>query len=263
LPVHVHADICPLDQEEFGRIAYEVMEQVFAVHHELGRFFDEAIYRDAVAARVEQSRTEVLVEVRFEDFRKDYCVDLLVESGALFELKAVSELGPAHRAQLLNYLLLTGLSHGKLVNFRGEVVEHEFVNSHVPLAERTMFRVTERGWQDPGSPGRSLHVWLTALLRDLGTGLDLHLYESAVSHFFGGEVAARSEIDIVDRGQSVGHQTARLACPGWAFKVTTLDDAGLPAFEDHARRFLNHTTLSGLHWININRRSVTFSTLER
>ena len=34
-----------MTQEEFGAIAYEVMECVFGIHNRLGRFFDEKIYR--------------------------------------------------------------------------------------------------------------------------------------------------------------------------------------------------------------------------
>lgn len=37
---------------------------------------------------------------------KSYSIDLLVEGGALFEIKAVDHLHDRHRAQLLNYLLL-------------------------------------------------------------------------------------------------------------------------------------------------------------
>ena len=103
MPVHVDADVRRLDQREFGRIAYDVMEHVFAVHNEMGRFLDEEIYRNAVAGRVARSQTEVLVEVRFEDYRKQYYIDLLVDGGAVFELKAVRTLGAPQRAQLLNY----------------------------------------------------------------------------------------------------------------------------------------------------------------
>ena len=34
-------------------------------------------------------------------------------------------------------------------------------------------------------------------------------------------------------------------------------------FEDHLRRFLSHTTLHGIHWVNIRRDVVTFHTLQK
>jgi GxxExxY protein len=263
MPVHVDAEIRRLDQQEFGRIAYDVMEHVFAVHNEMGRFFDERIYRNAVASRVARSQTEVLVEVRFEDYRKPYYIDLLIDGGAVFELKAARTLAAPQRAQLLNYLLLTGLSHGKLVNLRQELVEHEFVNTHLQVADRTEFRIVERGWKDPGPLGRPLRAWLLALLRDIGTGLDVHLYESAVSHIFGGDDAVMQEVAIYAGSCRLGNQKLRLAAPGWAFKVTAIDDSSFSRFEDHARRLLSHTALNGLHWINVTRNCVAFTTIEK
>ena len=43
MPIKVHADLRHLDQDEFGEIAYEVMDHVFAIHNKMGRFLDEAL----------------------------------------------------------------------------------------------------------------------------------------------------------------------------------------------------------------------------
>lgn len=264
MPIKVHANILHLDQDQFGEIAYRVMDHVFAIHNEMGRFLDEDIYRDAVAARIgTDSQTEVRIEVTFEDFRKEYYMDLLVAGGAVFELKTVDRLAAAHRSQLLNYLLLCGLSHGKLINLRGEMVEHEFVNTHLKHSDRTTFEVADQQWREPDSADHSLRDWFLAFLRDVGAGLDVHLYESAISHFFGGDDAVLHEVDILLDGQSLGRQKVRLARPNWAFKATTIDDDGLPHFEDHARRFLQHTKLDGFHWINVTRALVTFQSITK
>ena len=55
MPIVVDAELRRLDQQEFGAVAYDVMECVFQAHRELGRFFDEAVYRDAIAARVAET----------------------------------------------------------------------------------------------------------------------------------------------------------------------------------------------------------------
>jgi GxxExxY protein len=262
MPIHVHAEIRDLDQDEFGRIAYAVMDHAFRVHAKMGRFFDEDVCRDEVSARIGgDAQTEVMIEVVFEDFRKDYFVDLLVVGGALFELKAVKKLGAAHRAQVLNYLLLCELSHAKLVNFRPKQVEHEFVNTHLKHADRIAFDVTDECWIDPAPASRPLQPWLLGFLRRVGVGLDVHLYEAAVAHVFGGNEAVEREIDIVAGNRQVGRQKVRLASPDHAFKVTTIAKADVPLFEDHARRFLTHTTLRGIHWINITRARVRFRTI--
>jgi len=264
MPIKVDANIRHLDQSEFGEIAYRVMDHIFVVHNKMGRFLDEDIYRDAVAARVrDDSQTEVRIEVKFEDFLKEYYMDLLVTGGAVFELKTVKRLMSSHRSQLLNYLLLCELSHGKLINLRGEKVEHEFVNTHLKPSDRTAFKVAHHHWREPGSPNRSLREWLLAFLRDVGAGLDVHLYEAAVSHFFGGEDAILQEVDVLLDGQCLGRQKARLATPNWAFKVTTIEAADLSRFEDHTRRFLQHTNLEGFHWINITKAFVTFQSITK
>ena len=264
MPVHINADLRCLNQDEFRKTAYYVMEHVFEVHRSMGRFFDEGIYRDAVAARLEcPAQTEVLIEVTFESFRKEYRMDLLANHGGVFEFKTVKALGGEQRAQTLNYLLLCELSHAKLVNFRPERVEHEFVNTRLKRADRVAFQVVEKNWMDPGSKDVPFRPWLEAFLRDVGAGLDLHLYEAAASHFFGGEDSVLTYIEITSAGHRVGRQKVRIAAPRWAFKATTLKPDDLSRFEDHLRRFLNHTDLDGFHWINITREVVRFATVRK
>jgi GxxExxY protein len=261
MPVTVHADTRRLEQSEFGQIAYRVMDHAFAIHNEMGRFLDEDIYRDALTVHVGNCESEVRIEVCFQDFARNYFIDLLVDGGAVFELKAAKRLDATHRSQILNYLMLSGLSHGKLVNFRPELVEHEFVNTTMTRAGRTRFAVTESQWIDPEPRGIKLKQWLVEFIKDVGTGLDVRLYESAVTHVCGGEEAVSQPVSVYSGSQQVGQQKMRLAISDWAFKVTTIDDAGLRRFEDHTRRLLHCTRLSGLHWINITRGHVTFSTI--
>ena len=85
---------------------YEVMRHVFDVQRELGRLFHEKIYHREIAFRIPDSRCEVAIDVRFEDFCKTYYLDLLVGGGAIFELKAVAALAEGHRRQLMHYLFL-------------------------------------------------------------------------------------------------------------------------------------------------------------
>lgn len=103
---------------------------------------------------------------------------------------------------------------------------------------------------------------LIAALRDWGTGLDLHLYESAISYIFGGEDAVLRDIEIIVDGVKIGEQKARLTSSGAIFKVTALHDSE-HRFEQHARRFLNHTLQPALHWVNVTRNEVRLKTLIR
>ena len=92
MPVTVNAEVRHLPSDESSRVAYDVMHCVFAVHNELGRFFDEDIYRDETARRVPAPWPEVLIEATFRDFRKPYFMDLLVSGGFVFEFKTVEKI---------------------------------------------------------------------------------------------------------------------------------------------------------------------------
>jgi GxxExxY protein len=106
MPVASRIPFCRLSQTEFGDIAYEVMRHVFAIHNEIGRFFDEKIYKQELAQRMAGVRLEEPIEVTFGSFRRLYFLDALVADGAVFEFKSVESLAGRHRTQLLNYLLL-------------------------------------------------------------------------------------------------------------------------------------------------------------
>jgi hypothetical protein len=78
----------------------------------------------------------------------------------------------------------------------------------------------------------------------------------------GGEEQIVQEIEVVANGERIGKQKARVTPAGAAITVTALADE-LDAFETHARRFLLHTTLAAVHWVNITRQRVFLKTLTR
>ena len=49
-------------------------------------------------------------------------VDFIVSEKVLIEIKALSELNDAHKAQILNYMKLYNFGVGLLINFGGESV---------------------------------------------------------------------------------------------------------------------------------------------
>lgn len=259
MPIHVSTKIRRLDQPEFRRIAYELMGQAFRVHGELGRFFEEEAYRKELAFRLSDSQMEVPIEVSFEDFRKWYYLDLVVAGSAIFELKAVESLAPRHRGQLLNYLLLTDTAHGKLINFRTERVQHEFVNATLTHAQRIRFAVEDGGWEE--LDGVSLRERMIAVLRDWGTALDLALYEEVAAHFCGRKDCPYGDVEICVAGRRLGVQPIRLAAPGIGLRISAVSPDDLLSFEAHLRRLLEHTDLRAIQWINTTPQVVRFATI--
>ena len=98
MPITTRIPLRRLSQAEFGDIAYAVMEHVFAIHNEIGRFFDEEIFKLELAQRLPDVRLEEPVEVTFGSFRKTYFLDVLVAAGGLFEFKAVERSSPTSGA---------------------------------------------------------------------------------------------------------------------------------------------------------------------
>ena len=261
MPIKVPPGLRRLNYEQFGQAAYEVMEAVFAVHKEYGRLFDEAIYQTEIARRLKDARMETPIEVSFESFSKTYYLDLVFDGGAVFELKAAEALTDRHRAQLLNYLLLAELLHGKLVNMRLETVEHEFVNAAVTREERINFSVEDDDFVG-ATGGESLRELTVTMLRDWGVGLDIALYEEALTHLLGGNEQVLQPVGILVGGCEAGKQVQHLAAPGVAFKISALGE-GRQRYGDHLRRFLAHTSLKCIQWINVGRKVVTFKTIKR
>jgi GxxExxY protein len=218
--------------------------------------------RQALAGRVRGTRLEVPVQVCFEDFSKTYYLDVLVGDGALFEFKTADCFVDRHRSQLLNYLLMTEIGHGKLVNLRGEKVEHEFVNATLTREERTSFSVDDHDYQRTGAGMRDLRDLLIAILRDWGTCLDVVLYEEAVAHFLGGQPQMDHRVDVRIAGKTLGQQRLNLLSPETSFCISVLND-GRDRYENQLRRFLTHTSLRAIQWANIGRKLVTFKTVCR
>lgn len=251
MPITADRPIQVMTQEQFGAVAFEVMNHAFAIHHEMGRLFDEEAYRNELLRRLgSRAGKEVILNATFGGFSKSYRMDLLVDGGGVFETKTASDLHDLHRTQLIHYLLMSGLRHGKLINFRREQVQHEFVNCTSTLAERRAFSVQTEHWNRtlPGC-GQFQDV-LTECLRDWGTRLELQLYEEALTHFFGGPAAVQQEIDISNAGQRLGCHSVRLINPVTAFKLTSFQ-RDLRAFESQMRRFLQFTRLEHILWANI------------
>ncbi len=259
MPIRVAAEIRRMDDEEFKARTYEVMRHAFDVQCELGRLFHEKIYHREIAFRIPDAQCEVAVDLRFDDFCKTYYLDLLVGGGAIFELKVVEALAERHRRQLMQYLFLADLPHGKLVNLRRARVEHEFVNNVLTRAERADFTAIGDGWEEIEGP--RFKDRMVELPRDWGTGLDLGLYEEAAACLCGQPPDVESNVEIRLVNRSLGVQRMRLSAPDVGLKITAMTHEGQGEYHSHIERLLAHTDLRAIQWINIARPDVRFKTI--
>ena len=96
-----------------------------SVHAELNRGLLEAVYQEALHLELldlgieNQRECEVEVYYKKHLLEKKYKLDIVVDD-IILELKSVTKLLPAHRAQLCNYLRLTRKPLGLLINFGEE-----------------------------------------------------------------------------------------------------------------------------------------------
>ena len=156
--------------------------------------------------------------------------------------------------------MLVESRHGSLVNLRPEEVSHEFVNSVLNHAKRRQFTVDRSNWDEAIPSAKDLGDYLIAFLSDIGTSLDLSLYEEALIHFLGGESVVLGASAVTFDGAVLGSQMFRQSAEGVAFKITCFEEVDGP-FRGHAERLLQHTELQALQWINIGRQRITFTTL--
>ena len=108
-----------LFEEETKKIINACLE----VHNELGNGFLEAVYQEALAIEFDNQnipyKREKLLPVIYKgkQLDKEYYADFVCFDKIILELKAVSILTAAHKAQVINYLKASDTEIGLLVNF--------------------------------------------------------------------------------------------------------------------------------------------------
>jgi GxxExxY protein len=107
----------------YAEDAFAIQGAIFEVSRELGVGFLEAVYQECLtlefAARAIPFRPKPALGLRYKGHAllQTYAPDFVCFDRIIVELKAVREIAPEHRAQVINYLKATGLRLGLLVNF--------------------------------------------------------------------------------------------------------------------------------------------------
>jgi GxxExxY protein len=113
---------------EMDQLTHSVIAAAIEVHRQLGPGLDESLYEAAMVIEFRLRKIEfarqIIVNVDYKgESIGERRLDFVVEKKLLVELKAVEELAPVHRAQVLTYLKITGLKLGLLINFNVEVLK--------------------------------------------------------------------------------------------------------------------------------------------
>ncbi|WP_066628904.1 GxxExxY protein [Labilibacter marinus] len=103
--------------------SYAIIGAAMKVHNELGCGFLESVYQEAFEVELKHRNIPYLREAplsinyRGAKLNKEFRVDFICYDKVIVELKAVREFISIHEAQVLNYLKVSGISLGLLINF--------------------------------------------------------------------------------------------------------------------------------------------------
>lgn len=109
--------------QEMNQRLYPILGAVFEVHKTLGRGLEEPIYNEALSMELttagipNESERELPCYYKGRRMKKTYRMDMVCYEDIILEFKSVEQLIPAHREQLFNYMRLTKMPIGVLINF--------------------------------------------------------------------------------------------------------------------------------------------------
>lgn len=111
--------------------AYKIIGICMEVHNQLGKGFNEVVYADALEIELTDNGIEYSREKKFGITYKGnllphkYKADFIINDKIVLELKAISCLTSAHIKQTLNYLAVSKLNLGLLINFGEDSLKYK------------------------------------------------------------------------------------------------------------------------------------------
>ena len=117
--------------ETLKEYLYIVVGAIYDTHKELGPGLNEYVYQEGLEVEFKQQHIFYEREKEFHPFysgvklNATYRLDFVCFCSIIVECKAVKRIIPEHRAQLFNYMRLTKMRAGVLVNFSPRYIEIE------------------------------------------------------------------------------------------------------------------------------------------
>lgn len=103
----------------------EIKDAAYEVRKALAPGYLESVYQNALMLELTSRGLKAMAEVPLDVFYKNHRVgefraDIIVEHKVVLEIKAIRDISVIHEAQLVNYLVATGIDYGFLINYGGE-----------------------------------------------------------------------------------------------------------------------------------------------
>jgi GxxExxY protein len=114
----------------YKELTGDIINSACKAHNTLGCGLLEKVYENSLAWELELRGRKVSSQKEFKViYRKKevgiYYADLVVDDKVIVEVKAVEKIDDIHRAQLLNYLRISGLRVGLIINFAKPKLKYE------------------------------------------------------------------------------------------------------------------------------------------
>lgn len=111
--------------------AYKIIGICMEVHNQLGKGFNEVVYADALEIELMDNNIIYSREKKYGIVYKGnllphkYKADFIINDKIILELKAIECLNSAHIKQTLNYLAVSKLKLGLLINFGEDSLKYK------------------------------------------------------------------------------------------------------------------------------------------
>jgi GxxExxY protein len=118
---------------DINRLSNKIIGAAIEVHKTLGPGLLESAYEECLSHELGlrglscERQKPLPVKYKGQQLDCGYRLDIVVDNAIILELKSCEKIEPIHRAQLLTYLKLSGLSLGLLLNFNANVMRDGIV----------------------------------------------------------------------------------------------------------------------------------------
>ena len=118
---------------DINELSSRIIGGAIEVHKALGPGLLESAYEECLCHEFDlrdlsfERQQPLSTEYKGRVLDCGYRLDLVVENAIILELKSCEKIEPIHKAQLLTYLKLSGLSLGLLLNFNVPVMRDGIV----------------------------------------------------------------------------------------------------------------------------------------
>ena len=118
---------------DINQLSSQIIGAAIEVHKTLGPGLLESAYEECLCHELHlhgvSLERQKQLPVLYKGKRLDcgYRLDIVVEKAIILELKSCEKIEPIHKAQLLTYLKLSGLTLGLILNFNVPVIKNGIV----------------------------------------------------------------------------------------------------------------------------------------